>query len=313
MAEQVFAIFPKHLREAFLQGNIKTDELEEIRIRIGQPLIFRMREGEFYFHMEQGRLSRDGRLSYVVTRSDIQAILNFLSRYSIYAYKEELRSGFITLEGGHRVGLAGQVVMENGQVAQMNHISFLNIRIAHQCIGCAKAIYPYLLKEGHVCNTLIVSPVGIGKTTCLRDCIRLLSGDATSRQAYRIGVVDERSEIAACYQGVPQNDLGIRTDVMDRCDKSQGMLMLLRSMAPDVIAVDELGSRRDFEAVERILHSGCSILGTVHASDMADLEQKAHLKPWLAGQIFDRFILLKRNATGNRVYEIYDGALKRLC
>lgn len=312
MDNPVFAIFPKHLRDAFAAGGITLGDVEEIRVRILKPLIFRKRQGDYYFHREACRLESEIRGAYVITREDIQAMITFLSRFSIYAYTEELKNGFITLDGGHRVGLAGQVVMEGGNVATMLYVSFLNVRVAHQHIGCAKDICPYIKEGQFVRNTLIVSSAGVGKTTCLRDCIRILSGEEDAREHYRIGVVDERSEIAACYMGIPQNNLGIATDVLDRCRKSQGMRMLLRSMAPDAIAVDELGSEEDFLAVEQVLNSGCAILGTVHAADMEELQGKKNLKTWLAAQMFERYVILRKRRDGSRYHEIYNESLERI-
>lgn len=312
MLNSILAIFPKHLREAFMAGGIMPDDLEEIRVRIQKPLMFRKRKGDYYFHLKECRLDGNIQGAYIITYPDIQAMLTFLSRYSVYAYTEELRNGFITLEGGHRVGLAGQVVTEGEKVTAMPYVNFLNIRIARQQVGCAKDICSYLKEGGHVLNTLIVSSAGVGKTTCLRDCIRILSGEENAKEHYRVGVVDERSEIAACYMGIPQNNLGICTDVLDRCPKSQGMLMLLRSMAPDVIAVDELGSEADFSAVEQLLNSGCSIIGTVHAADMKELRGKKNLKRWLMSQMFERYVIIRRTQDGGRYYEIYNGVFEQI-
>lgn len=312
MENPIFAIFPKHLRDAFEIGGITLTDVEEIRVRILKPLIFRKKQGEFYFHLRECSLESGVQDAYIITRMDIQTMITFVSRYSLYAYTEELKNGFITLTGGHRVGLAGQAVMDGEKVISMSYVSFLNIRVAHQTIGCAKNICPYLKEGHHVFNTLIVSSAGVGKTTCLRDCVRILSGEEEADEHYRIGVVDERSEIAACHMGIPQNNLGICTDVLDRCRKSQGMLMLLRSMAPDIIAVDELGSEADFLAVEQVLNSGCTIIGTVHAADMEELKGKKNLMPFLMTQMFERYVIIRRRQDGGRYYEIYNGVFERI-
>ena len=242
MLEQVLQIFPAELRKMLLANKDKLKETEEIRIRINQPMILWDGRKEYFLDKLSGRLSVKAEGSYYIKESDISAMLTFLSRYSIYAYEEELKSGFLTLEGGHRVGVTGQIRMEGEKVEQLAYVGSLNIRIAHQKIGCAKEILPFIRTEQRVRSTLFVSSVGIGKTTLLRDSIRLISGDETSRIHFKVGVVDERSEIAACCHGIPQNNLGIRTDVIDRCKKAVGMRMLLRSMSPDVIAVDEIGT-----------------------------------------------------------------------
>lgn len=307
MLERVLQIFPAELRRMLIENREQLAGIEEIRIRINQPVLFLDGNQEWFLNRQSRKLCRDAVHSYYIKESDIHAMLTFLSRYSIYAYEEELKSGFLTLEGGHRVGVAGQMRMEGDRVVQLAYAGSLNIRIAHQKIGCAKDILPHILNGNRVRNTLLVSAAGIGKTTLLRDCIRMLSGDETSRIHFKVGVVDERSEIAACYRGIPQNNLGIRTDVMDRCRKAAGMRMLLRSMSPEVIAVDELGSMEDFQAVDEVLHCGCSILGTVHAADMEELQRKVQLKKWAEQQIFERYVILKKDRNGIRHFEIFDG------
>lgn len=318
MLDEIVSVFPAHIRAALRVCMEKREEqgywqaLEEIRVRVCRPLQFYCGETEYFLQTEPPALVRDGRRAYVVREDDVPAILTFLSRYSIYAYEEELRQGFLTLQGGHRVGVAGRAVMGQSGIEGLQDIQFLNIRIARQCRGCAAKLYPYLHGETGAWNTLIVSPPGSGKTTLLRDCIRLLSDGADGRRGYRVGVVDERSEIASCHRGIPQNDLGARTDVLDGCSKAVGMRMLLRSMAPEVIAVDELGGEEDFAAVEQALYSGSRILGTVHGDGMEQLQEKPLLRHWLERGIFERYILIRRGAEGTRHYEVYDGTGRRL-
>ena len=151
----------------------------------------------------------------------------FISSYSLYAYEDEMKRGFITMQGGHRIGVAGQVVMDGGKVLSLSNIYFLNIRVAREKRGCAKDIIPYLIHRNNIYNTLFVSPPGIGKTTYLRDAIRILSNGSDRLHGMKISIIDERSEIAACRQGIPQNDIGIRSDVLDGCLKSFGMLLML--------------------------------------------------------------------------------------
>jgi stage III sporulation protein AA len=244
---------------------------------------------------------------------DMREMITFLSKYSLYAFEEDIKSGFITLEGGHRVGIAGQVRMEDKRVADIRYISFLNIRIAKQRKNCSKEIIPYMIAYRNIYNTLIVSPPGIGKTTYLRDCIRILSNGTAYLKGQKVCVIDERSEIAACHLGVPQNDVGIRTDVLDRCSKAQGMLLMLRSMSPQIIAVDELGSKEDYLAVEQALNCGSRILGTVHAGNIQELEEKEIIGNWVRERIFGRYIILKKMDNGNRKFEIYNEKLEQLC
>lgn len=316
MLDEIVTIFPPHIRQALMVCMDRQREqwriMEEIRVRVNRPMQFYCGGEEYFLSLKAPGLVCGMRDAYIIREDDIQAILTFLSGYSIYAYEEELRQGFLTLKGGHRVGVAGRAVLEHSRVTRLSDIQFLNIRIAHQCRGCAQGIYPHLHGESGVLNTLILSPPGMGKTTLLRDCIRLLSDGAEGRKGCRIGVVDERSEIAACHRGIPQNDLGIRTDVLDGCSKAVGMRMLLRSMSPEVIAVDELGGEEDFEAVEQILYSGSRILGTIHAEGMEELRKKPRLKQWLESGIFDRCIVIRCDGRRGRGYAVMDGTGRQL-
>ena len=161
------------------------------------------------------------------------------------------------MQGGHRVGITGNVVMKDGKVANMNYVSSLNFRIAKQVIGCSAKLIPYVIKEAEnsIYNTLIVSPPGVGKTTILRDLVRKLSNgiEQIRYKGINIGVVDERGEIAAMYRGVPQNDIGIRTDVLDNVSKALGLTMLIRSMAPKVIVADEIGNKDEVKPIMKTI------------------------------------------------------------
>ena len=228
MQEELLHIFPLHLRETLQKVTMKENTLEEIRIRIGQPVIFHMENEEWYLKKETGRLERSQVNAYCATKEDIKSMVKFISSYSLYAYENEMKRGFITMQGGHRIGVAGQVVMDGGKVLSLSNIYFLNIRVAREKRGCAKDIIPYLIHRNSIYNTLFVSPPGIGKTTYLRDAIRILSNGSDRLHGMKISIIDERSEIAACRQGIPQNDIGIRSDVLDGCLKSFGMLLMLR-------------------------------------------------------------------------------------
>jgi stage III sporulation protein AA len=237
-------------------------------------------------------------------------MLNYLCGYSPYAMEEELRQGFFTIEGGHRVGVSGRTSYEkNGASSVVNavsDISGLNIRIAHERKGCARNLIPWICKGGRLAHTFLFAPPGVGKTTYLRDCIRLLSDGDETRRGVKVGVVDERSEIAACHCGVPQNDLGSRVDVLDNCPKEQGMRMLLRSMSPEVIAVDELGGAADFAAVAECAKSGVAVLGTIHAGSVAEAREKTSF----CGAFY--LVEIRRGRDGTRSLAVYDKGEKLL-
>jgi stage III sporulation protein AA len=162
------------------------------------------------------------------------------------------------------------------------------------------------MEKGNCLHTLIISPPCCGKTTLLRDIIRLISDGGKDRAGLTVGVVDERSEIGACYMGVPQNDLGIRTDVLDCCPKAKGMLMLIRAMSPRVIAVDEVGSKEDIEAIEYVINCGCKLIATVHGNSLLDVKGKPLLKKLIEDKLFERYILLSNKGSVGHLEEVYD-------
>lgn len=320
-------LFPIHLREAMKYVE-KMSDLEEIRVRIGQPVFIYIGQNELVLVQNGGRalndVFRDSReqnvydKAYHITEQDLLEMQNYISNYSLYAWQEELRNGFLNIQGGHRIGLAGGTTNQDGHISGISYITFFNIRVAHERIGCAEKILPYI-RCGEksivwsICNTLIISPPGAGKTTLLRDCIRSLSYGIGTGRGIKIGLVDERSEIAASYHGIPQNDIGPRTDVLDGCNKPEGIQMLLRTMSPEIIAVDELGTDDDFKAVEQAAYSGCKVIGTVHAGSIKELQEKPILKKWCEKELFERFVFIEKGENGVRKFKVYNNRWELLC
>lgn len=204
------------------------------------------------------------------------------------------------------MGIAGQAIVEDGRVRNLRYISSVNLRISHEVTGCADQIFPYIIDGQRVCNTLVVSPPRCGKTTLLRDMIRQISDGNRWTRGMTVGVVDERSEIGGCYMGAAQNQLGIRTDILDCCPKAEGMMMLIRSMGPEVIAVDEIGTTEDVHAVEYAMHCGCRMLATVHADSMEELRRKPLLDQMVAKKQFERYILLGCQDHAGQVEGVFD-------
>ena len=204
------------------------------------------------------------------------------------------------------MGLTGQVFVENGEVKSFKNISSMNIRISHEILHCADIVFPYITQNKEMLNTLIVSPPRCGKTTLLRDLIRQVSDGNRYVKGCTVGVVDERSEIGGCYLGIPQNQVGIRTDILDACPKSKGMMMLVRSMAPSVIAVDELGGAEDIHAMEYAMNCGCKMLATVHGSSMEEIRKKPLFEELIKSHRFDRYVMLGKKRRIGEIEGIYD-------
>lgn len=308
-------LFPMHLRKG-MKNLEKLEDLEEIRVRIGQPVFLYRGQQEWIFdgqRFQKNDSIQSQKYTYRITEQDLLEMQNYISNYSLYAWQEELRNGFLTVQGGHRIGIAGGTSNQNGQISGISYLTFFNIRVAHEKIGCAKEILSKLQQKRHteetaIYNTLLLSPPGAGKTTLLRDCVRSLSYEGR-----KVGLVDERSEIAACYHGIPQNDIGPRTDVLDGCNKPEGIQMLVRTMSPEIIAVDELGTEEDFRAVEQAAYSGCKVIGSIHAGSMEELREKSVLRKWSERSLFERFIFIEKGENGMRTCKVYNDRGEILC
>lgn len=303
-------MLPGQIFQLLNVSGIEMEKLQEIRMNVGQPLLLKY-DGEEISLDTQGRKVRELKRAYRITESQVKETFEFMCCHSVYAYEEEIRQGFLTVEGGHRIGIAGQAVWEKGKIRQLKYISALNIRLASERVGSAKGVLPKLYEQGMFCHTLLLGPPCCGKTTLLRDCIRMLSEGSEGQAGVRVGVVDERGEIASCYRGIPQNHLGSRTDVLDRVSKPQGISMLIRTMAPSVIAVDEIGTREDMDALMEASLSGCRILATIHGSNVDEVFSRPMLSGIALEKFFQRFVVLNREEPG-KVQGIYNYKKEKL-
>jgi stage III sporulation protein AA len=291
--------------------------LEEIRIRENRPLEI-VYKGQYGFLTPQGKITMNSKDAIYPTREDCAKLLDLLTNHSVYSYEEELKRGFITIAGGHRIGLAGRTILEQGHVKHIRNISSFNIRIAREVLDCGKKVIPALLdlESQTIHHTLVISPPQKGKTTLIRDLARLISygywGIRTNFQALKVGIVDERSELAACSLGVPTFDLGPRTDVMDGCPKAEGMMMMIRSMSPEVIIVDEIGREEDAMAIHEALHAGIRIIASAHGQNLEDIRHRPVMQTLIENKVFSRYITLHSEAGIPTVHSIYDSCGNRI-
>ncbi|MBE7010378.1 MAG: stage III sporulation protein AA [Ruminococcaceae bacterium] len=256
---------PPSAREMF--RDISFEGLEEIRFRRGQPIQLYYQNQCFYLSRDGGICQRKETCS-LIEGEEIERVLSSFLEDSVYAHMQDICNGFITLQGGHRVGLAGRCVLKDGKICNISEISGLNVRVAQSYTGCAEALAERMLTPGGLHNNLIIAPPQCGKTTFLRDLVRIFS------KRMKVTVVDERSEIAAMHEGIPQFDVGPQTDVLDRFPKTVGMMLAVRSLSPQLIVVDEIGTEADVEAVKQVQHAGCRLLASVHGEGQESIRKR---------------------------------------
>lgn len=298
--DEILRLLPERIKQAVLsQVADRWNDLQEIRLRLGKPI-----ELNFHYFIEW--------INIIFTEKDSVFLLSQISEHSLYRLEDELREGYITISGGHRVGLAGEVNTVQGSVKQLKHITFFNIRIAREIVGIATPFISYLQDNSLYFNTLIIGPPQTGKTTFIRDISRAISDGEGGRAPKKVGIIDERSEIAACVNGIPQHQIGSRTDVMDACPKVAGMMMMIRSMSPDILVVDEIGKQEDVDALIEAILSGVTVICTVHGYSLDEIKKRPSLSILFQHHVFQRFIILQKNGDLFFNIEIVDENGRRL-
>ena len=261
--QNVINIFPEGLRCTLgCVCDADWSMIQEIRLRAQKPIALSIVDKEYYVSNSL-KITDCYENAFKVTKSDIELIFKAACQYSLYSFTNEICQGFITINGGHRVGLCGTAVVKDGSIVNIKDISGLNIRIARQIIGAAQNIYTQTFSKG-ITSLLIVGVPSSGKTTILRDLCRILGN------RYKIAVIDERNELSASVNGIAQNDIGINSDVFNGYPKAQGITIAIRVMSPRIIVCDEIGNMDDVKALSGAVHSGVSIIATAHAGSISE-------------------------------------------
>lgn len=302
-------LFPRPL--ASLLAAVPPDvaeRLEEIRLGVGRPLLLVLDTGDAFLN-KAGQLTRRLEEAATVEATVFAELVGRMTKWSVYAFEEELRLGFLTLPGGHRVGLAGRGVIRDGRLSLLRDLSSCNIRLAREVRGAADSVLPQLVQAGRLLSTLICSPPRSGKTTLLRDLCRQISQGRPEigLPGRRVVLIDERSELAAMVNGQPQAEIGPRTDVLDGVPKAQGLMMAIRALSPEVVVSDELGRPEDTEAVLEALRAGVAVLTSAHAADVHDVASRPSTAPLLRAGAFQRLVLLSRARGPGTVEAVLDG------
>ncbi len=280
------------------QSLVLGSDTVEIRLRINSLIL--IKKTRTYFFLDD---------TYRVSKRDIDETVANITRNSIHAFEKEIKSGYITIEGGHRVGIGGDCIYDRDGFKGFKNITSLNIRIAREFPGCSENYIKYFISfSKNIYNTLIIGPPLSGKTTFIRDLCSILS-DGTKNPDFEgcdITLIDERGEISAIYNGIPQMYVGCRTDILSYCMKKEGFIMGIRALSPKVIISDELGSKDDFEILQYALKSGVNIITTAHGFSLDDVKKNLYMKEIIDSNFFDRAIILKNSKKPCAVKEIYD-------
>ncbi|KXZ39630.1 stage III sporulation protein AA [Alkalithermobacter thermoalcaliphilus JW-YL-7 = DSM 7308] len=289
-------------------------EIEEIRLRVNRPLMVIGNNKEYFFE-EKGKVSNKlSQTLYIVKNEDIEQTFQIICRYSIHSFLEDIKKGFITIKGGHRVGIGGKVLVDGESIKNIKHISSLNIRISKEVLNCSRRVLRHIIASSdRVHNTLIISPPQCGKTTLLRDIVRNISNGIEELEfnGLKTVVIDERNEISGSYLGVPQMDVGLRTDIIEACPKDIGIMMVLRAMSPNVIVTDEIGNSKEINALYTALNGGVGLITTVHGSGIEDIQNRKELNRLLDRDLFRKVIVLSNRLGPGTIEKIYDLQEKR--
>ncbi len=299
-------ILPKEIKSILPRKVL--DEIENINIsKVIEEVRFRCNKNISIDFGDEEKI-----LKIIPTKEDINLTLNLATNYSFYSSENSIKDGYITTAGGHRIGFSGNVIIQNNEITSIKHINSLNIRIAREIIGSSSSVISYILEDNIPKNTLIISPPKVGKTTILRDLARVLSTPTPFFKGYKVCICDERNEISGSRYGIPQLNIGKKSDVLVGGDKPRGISHLIRSMSPEIIITDEIGKGEDFRAIENACLSGVKVICSTHGSSLEDILKNTNFSNSVKNKVFETYIVLSNKENIRYIQNIYDENLQEV-